>query len=224
MATYNGEKYIEKQIKSVLENLSEEDELIISDDGSTDATKDIIEGFKDRRIKLFDGPKKGVKKNFENAIRNCSGRYIFLCDQDDEWMPKKVDTVVAAFKEHNCPVVVHNCSVVGEDGGKLVDSFFDFKKSGPGFLKNLYVNTYIGCCMAFDASLKEKILPIPEDIEMHDQWIGMWGDLKGKNVFIDDKLIVYQRHEGNASDCFNHYSVGKMLKKRFMYIFRFLFH
>ena len=86
MASFNGEKYISTQIKTILENLTENDELVISDDGSTDGTRRIIEGFNDSRIRLLEGPKQGVKKNFENAIRNCSGKYIFLSDQDDVWM------------------------------------------------------------------------------------------------------------------------------------------
>ena len=79
MATYNGEQYIEEQLKSVLKQLNDNDEIIISDDGSTDSTMNIIDGIGDCRIKVFKGPGKGVKKNFENAIRQCKGKYIFLC-------------------------------------------------------------------------------------------------------------------------------------------------
>ena len=68
--------------------------------------------------------------------------------------------------------------------------------------------------MAFKASLKEKILPIPNDIEMHDQWIGIIAEKYGKSVFIDDKLIHYRRHEDNESDCFNHYGFSRMLRNR----------
>lgn len=219
MATYNGEKYIKEQIESILSNLSEIDELIISDDGSTDSTLDIVKSFSDGRIRIVDGPKKGVKKNFENAIIEASGKYIFLCDQDDIWADEKVNTVLKAFEESKCPVVVHDCSIVDDNGNILSDSFFSFKKSGRGFIKNVITNTYIGCCMAFDSSLKEKILPIPGDIEMHDQWIGIIGDLNGKNCFIPDKLISYRRHESNASDCFHHYGFKKMLSNRLHLLF-----
>ena len=85
MATYNGEKYIKKQIESILINLNKDDELIISDDGSKDKTLDIIKSIKDKRIKIISGPKQGVIKNFENALNNCTGEYIFLSDQDDIW-------------------------------------------------------------------------------------------------------------------------------------------
>ena len=80
MATYNGEKFIKKQIESILINLEENDELVISDDGSTDNTKEIIVNIKDHRIKLIDGPQKGLKKNFDNAIQNTCGDIIFLSE------------------------------------------------------------------------------------------------------------------------------------------------
>lgn len=214
MATYNGEKYIEEQIKTVLKNLSEDDELIISDDGSTDKTLDIVKGFEDSRIKTVLGPKAGVKKNFENAIRHCIGKYIFLCDQDDIWMDGKVARVLKEFNSPKVKAVVHNCTLINDNGGKLLDSYFDYRKSGPGRFKNFMKNSYMGCCMAFDSSIKEKILPIPDDIEMHDQWIGLIAEKCGKSVFIDEKLILYRRHEDNASDCFNHYGFSKMFMNR----------
>lgn len=219
MATYNGEKYIKEQIESILANLSTEDELIVSDDGSTDSTLNIVKSFSDERIRIVEGPKCGVKKNFENAIIEASGKYIFLCDQDDIWTDNKVDTVLNTFEEKKCLVVVHDCSIVDDEGNIICDSFFSFKKSGRGFVKNVITNTYIGCCMAFDSSLKDKFLPIPQDIEMHDQWIGLIGDLNGENCFIPDKLISYRRHESNASDCFHHYGFKRMLTNRIHLLF-----
>lgn len=214
MASYNGEKYIKEQIESVLINLSSEDELIISDDGSIDATKDIIKSFEDSRIHLIDGPKKGVKANFANAIANTTGDYIFLCDQDDIWEPDKVKKVMSVFSDSKVKVVVHDCILKDDEGKVLTESYFEYRSSGPGFFKNVMKNSYMGCCMAFTAELKAKVLPIPESIEMHDQWIGLIGDLTGRNVFISNKLIVYRRHENNVSDCFNHYGLGKMIKNR----------
>ena len=107
MATYNGEKYLKEQIESILCNLNENDELVISDDGSTDNTKIIIENFQknDKRIKLFDGPKNGVKQNFNNAIEKCQGEYIFLADQDDVWLEGKVEKVLNVFEKEKCTLV-----------------------------------------------------------------------------------------------------------------------
>ena len=222
MATYNGEKYIKEQIESILNNLEEDDELIISDDGSKDNTRNIIQEFvnNDKRVKLIDGPKNGVKQNFANAIGSCSGKYIFLSDQDDIWMKNKVQEVIKTFKEQQCTVVVHDAEIVDENLNIVEESFFAHRNSGSGVLKNIYKNTYIGCCMAFDSKLKEKILPIPNDIEMHDQWIGVLSDKYGKSYFLKEKLIKYRRHSSNVSKM-EHYKVKKMISNRAVFIKRF---
>lgn len=87
IATYNGEKYLEEQLDSILPQLDSRDELIISDDGSKDATLAIIKRYtaQDQRIKFFKGPGKGVIANFEFAINQSQGEFIFLADQDDVW-------------------------------------------------------------------------------------------------------------------------------------------
>lgn len=219
MATYNGEKYIAQQIDSILNNLRKNDELIISDDGSTDDTVKIIKKFisKDRRVKYVEGPKKGVKLNFDNAIRNCTGDYIFLSDQDDVWMPNKVSTVLKTFQDNDCSLVVHNAKMVDASLEDIGMTLYEFRNSGAGILKNIIKNSYVGCCMAFDAKLKDKILPIPGNIEMHDQWIGILCEKYGKSIFINNFLIQYRRHGNNVSRL-THYPIGKMIKNRYLFV------
>ena len=150
MATYNGEKYIKEQLDSILSQLNEIDEIVISDDDSTDNTRNIINSFNDKRIKLLDGPKNGVKQNFANAIENCVGKYIFLSDQDDIWENNKVERVLNTFEKEKCMCVVHDCTVFDSDTNEtILDSFYDFRNSKRGVLKNILKNSYIGCCMAF---------------------------------------------------------------------------
>ncbi len=220
MATYNGEKYIKEQIESILVCLGNEDELIISDDESTDSTLDIIKSFNDKRIHLINGPKKGIKQNFANAIENTSGEYIFLADQDDIWNENKVKDVVKCFEKEKCTLVVHDAEIVDEKLNVIKDSYYKYRNSGKGIIKNIYKNTYIGCCMAFSKEIKKYILPIPNDIEMHDQWIGVLNDKYGKTYFLEEKLIKYRRHSLNNSRM-SHYGIAKMIKNRLKFIKRY---
>lgn len=214
MATYNGEKYIREQLESILKQLNEDDEIIISDDGSTDNTINIIKSFEDKRIKIFDGPRNGVKQNFANAIYNCTGKYIFLSDQDDIWCDNKVNIVLKNFEKEKCMCIVHDCIVFDSSNDDVIyDSFYKYRNSGSGIIKNIWKNTYIGCCMTIDARIKNTILPIPNDIEMHDQWIGLLCEKEGKSLFINDKLINYRRHNDNVTNM-KHYSVWRMIKNR----------
>ncbi len=99
MATYNGEKYIKEQLESILLQLENQDEVIVSDDGSTDHTLKIIESLNDQRIKILKGPRNGVKQNFAHALSFCKGKYIFLSDQDDIWLENKVKHLLTCFEE-----------------------------------------------------------------------------------------------------------------------------
>ena len=114
MATYNGSKYIRQQVESILIQLSFEDEVIISDDGSLDETLQVLQEIGDIRVKICKNePPHGVVENFENAIKHAVGDYIFLCDQDDVWMPGKVKKVLEALKDYD--FVVHNAEMVDGD-------------------------------------------------------------------------------------------------------------
>lgn len=214
IATYNGEKYIEKQLESILSNIKAEDEIIISDDGSSDNTLNIINKLKikNSNIKVIKGPQKGVVLNFQNAINHATGDYIFLSDQDDIWEENKVECVMKYFQQHYT-IVVHDASIINGNEKIIETSFFKIRGSGSGILKNFIKNTYIGCCMAFTRELKNYILPIPQNIEMHDWWIGLLGEIYGKPIFIQDKLIKYRRHENNVSQM-HHYPIYKMIINR----------
>ncbi len=225
MATYNGASYLREQIDSILQQLGDQDELVVSDDGSIDGTCSILQGYQeqDSRIRLLQGPGNGVKKNVEHAVLNARGRYIFLADQDDIWMPGKVEQVLQVFEEQNVSVVVHDARVfAGEDVQKvLMNSFFTFRDSGPGIMKNIIKNSYIGCCMAFRCELLKTIVPIPERIEMHDQWIGILGDyFAGKSFFLPQVLLLYRRHGDNQS-AMTHYGFYRMVRNRLVFLFYF---
>ena len=107
MATFNGEKYIKEQIQSILNQLSLDDEVIISDDGSSDKTLEVINHINDKRIKVFTNTHKhGFTHNFENALNHANGEYIFLSDQDDIWAEEKVNKVMESLIYND--LVIHD--------------------------------------------------------------------------------------------------------------------
>lgn len=214
LTTYNGELYIKQELDSIIPQLENNDEIIISDDGSTDNTLNIIKSYNDPRIKLYQGPKQGIKKNFENAIKKCNGDIIFLADQDDVWLENKLNVIKKEFEDNpDLSLIVHDNYMVDTNLNKICDSFFKFRNVKSGLINNLIKNSFIGCCMAFKKNVVKDILPIPEHSPMHDQWIGLEVTIKGKVKFIDDKLILYRRHDNNNS-CFKRNNIFVMIKNR----------
>lgn len=223
IATYNGEKYIKEQLDSILCQLDFQDEIIVSDDSSTDNTLAIIESYGDHRIKVFSNQKfHSPIYNFENSLKKAKGDYIFLCDQDDIWYPDKVDTMLKYLNKYD--LVVSNCKVVDADLNVISESFFTICLSGKGFWKNLIKNTYLGCCMAFKKEVLFYALPFPDNIAMHDIWIGLSVELHGASFFLDTPLINYRRHGANASfgGGKSEFSFSYRLKYRFHMLYSLL--
>ena len=216
LAYYNGGEYIKEQMDSILDQLGPSDELIISIDSAEDGSMDYLtkRAQADGRIRLTKGPGKGVVANFEHAISLCSGQVIFLSDQDDIWEKGKVETVMKAFEKGDYLAVLHNASLVDAKGVKNGESdLFTLRKSRTGILKNLILNSYVGCCMAFRRELLPVILPIPDKMYMHDYWIGTAAELCGRVGLIKRPLIRYRRHESNVTEM-THGSLGFMIRKR----------
>jgi len=198
MAAYNGEKYIHCQIASILKQLASDDELIISDDGSSDGTLGIIEGFCDSRIlSICNVGAPGLLFNIESALRLAQGDYVFLADQDDVWLPGRIAEMTLALQEFD--VVVSDAIVTDQHLTVAHPSLFQLLGSGSGIIKNLIKNTYVGCCMAFRKTVLEAALPFPQDTPMHDWWIGMIGELNFSTCFLRRPLLYYRRHDANLS-------------------------
>ena len=218
VATYNGEKYLQEQLDSILIQLAPDDELIISDDFSTDKTRNILDSYRaDPRIKLLEGPQKGIIKNFEHAIKQASGDLIFLADQDDVWLPDKVADTKAKFDEKKeTQVVISDLRIVDEQLEVIEPSYFAYRNVKVGFLRNVLKNKYIGAGMAFRRELKPAILPFPQAIPMHDMWIGA---MAGNRIeLIDKQLTLYRRHEKNASEIKTSASFGQQFVWRWGFI------
>lgn len=206
LATYNGERYIKSQIESILNQLSIHDELIISDDQSKDKTILLIEQIKDKRIKIFTHKKVDCKtsssfatKNFENALSKSKGDIIILSDQDDVWLPNKIEVMSKYLK--SCDMVISDAYVTDSEL-RIIHSTRFFP--GCGQTRNLlkaYVTThpFQGSCMAFNRKVLSMALPFPKYVSSHDTWIGYIGTTFFKTKLISEKLIYYRRHENVVS-------------------------
>lgn len=197
IATYNGGKYIKAQLESILPQLGSSDEVIVSDDSSSDNTISEINSLKDPRIVILSDQKfRSAIFNFENAIKAASGDVIFLSDQDDIWTNDKVEKMMKWFPQFN--LVVSDCFITDQNLHIIEDSMFKLNRSAPGIFRNSIKNAYLGCTMAFDRSVLNVALPFPKDIPMHDIWLGFVANAFGKVKFISDKLLYYRRHGGNT--------------------------
>jgi glycosyltransferase involved in cell wall biosynthesis len=219
MATYNGEEYLLDQINSIVKQLGPDDEIIICDDGSVDNTIKIIENlmYKEKRIYLFENKHKGVVKSFEDAIGWCKNDIIFLSDQDDIWETAKVKQIKNYFENTDKSLVLHNAI-------NFFENQLDFNKElisnmHHGTYSNIYKSSYWGCCMAFKQELRKYILPFPEKLISHDQWIGLIAESRKESGFLNAKLIKHRIHTNNVS---NKLSLKKKIQFRLNLLVRYL--
>jgi len=197
IATFNGEKFIVAQLESILNQLDKDSEVIISDNGSTDRTIELINSFCDKRIHLLHCSNKGPISNFENALHNAKGDIIFLSDQDDVWLENKVKIATEYLMKYD--LVMTDCKIVDENLNVVYESFYSLKNAGKGLIKNLFQNSYHGCSMVFKKEVLDLALPFPKSIPMHDIWLGFVAELFFSTYFIPDKLLLHRRHKNNTS-------------------------
>lgn len=196
MATYNGERYIKEQLDSIMPQLSRDDEIVISDDKSTDSTLNIIENYQKKytNIKLVYGPCEGVGNNFQNAILHSKNELIILSDQDDVWDNNKIEIIKESFlRNPEAGVIMHNGVHFGEKNNTII------RKYKKGVCRNILSSCYWGCCMAIKAEYIRPILPLGKRIISHDQLIGLVSEKYNKTVFIDENLIRHRFHMNNQT-------------------------
>lgn len=203
MATYNGQEYVTEQVQSILAQLSPEDELIIVDDASKDATRDIVSGLSDPRIVLLPSVEnQGYVASFEKAVAASTGEYIMLSDQDDVWLPGRVDTLISALQTKD--FAASNFTVFGGPGNRYHQ--VQLKESDSRrWVANLVttwigIRPYYGCTMAFRAAAKELILPFPNFLtETHDQWIAIVANLNRNMVHVATPTVARRLHDDNTT-------------------------
>jgi glycosyltransferase involved in cell wall biosynthesis len=200
MATYNGQRFVRQQIESIVLQLSPTDELVVVDDASSDTTCQIIEEFRDPRIRLHRNETNiGVVKTFERALRLAQGELIFLSDQDDIWREDKVATIKREFESNPRTTLVMSDATILNAEGKALGRWNDHLPFHPSIPATLLRNTYVGCLMAFRRTVVAHALPFPYRIPMHDMWIGLVNRFVGKTEFIDEPLVFYRRHSGTLT-------------------------
>lgn len=217
LASYNGEKYIHQQVESILAQLSDVDELVISDDQSTDKTIDIIRSFQDKRIKLYIHDKKEEKviwdystRNFENALIHAKGDIIFLSDQDDVFLPGKVEQMSRLLK-NPFDLVICNCKICDSELNDSRNTYFEANVT-KSYFDAFTRFRMLGCCMAFRKELLQKSLPFPKTKVGHDLWLFLMAKHYGNIVYVNEPLHLFRRHEDSVTTCGN--------KSNYSFLFR----
>lgn len=204
MTSYNSGYYIVLQLKSILPQLSADDEVVVVDDNSIDDTANRIRALADPRIRLIVHTQNtGLVRSFEDALRAATGDLLFLCDHDDLWAPDKVQRFREAFDQGpHIQLVMSAVSLIDADGKSFRDARWDrdgqFQR---GFLRNILRNGYQGSALAIRSGLLATALPFPRNRSyLHDAWIGTLNDrIGGGMVFLPAPLLLYRRYGANVS-------------------------
>ncbi len=207
MATYNGEKYLAEQLDSILAQTVQDFELVICDDCSTDGTVRILEEYmqKDSRIKVFVNKENlGFVKNFEKAIKLCSGEYIALSDQDDVWLPEHLEILMRNIKDKdlicgNAVLCDENLKTINTDllSVSKIDFLPDNKDDWFFFL--LHGNIFQGAASLFKSNIIEKALPIPSKVKFHDRWLALVAASENGVSYINKPILYYRQHGENIT-------------------------
>lgn len=216
MATYNGEQYLSPQIDSILENTCQDFQLHIYDDGSTDNTfsiaKDYAKKYPEKIFASQNKKNKGVIRNFLEATAQLEADYYMYCDQDDIWLPEKIQKTLHFIETQEATTTPpYRTPVVVFADAKVVDA--SLRETAPSFQQQsgyathaldlphlLMENKLIGCTMMFNRALRNKLLQtdFPSSIRMHDWWIALIGASFGKVAYLDKPLVLYRQHEKNV--------------------------
>lgn len=209
LATYNGEKYIKEQIESILSQTYKNIKLIISDDCSSDKTVEILKEYekKDNRIQLYIQKQNlGVVKNIEFLLNKVENELYMLSDQDDIWLPEKIEKSVLKLKSEKADLVFGDLEVVDKELKTIYPSFGDFmllskkiNKYIDSYRMNYLYNCVTGCTIISKKEFIKKILPLPTKSKylLHDHWIALMVSLNGKLAYMKEKYIKYRQHGNN---------------------------
>lgn len=206
ICSYNGEKFIQEQLNSILNQIGKKDEVIIIDDCSTDKTVRLIEQYKDMRINLIINKKNlGPIKTFEKAIKFSKNEIIFLSDQDDIWIEGRFELMKNKLLNSDAFLLSSNSIFIDKYNEPIkfeIDGVFE--KDSKNYKKNIIdifvgKTNYYSCLMAFKRDFINLILPIPTYVESNCLWFAMCANLTNKNLHIEAVTLKRRIHENNFS-------------------------
>ncbi len=222
MATHNGASYIREQLDSILKQLAANDELIVSDDHSTDESPSILASYRGPRVTVLTNPgKRGHVQNFSHAMAHATGEFIALSDQDDVWVEGRLQWMLDQLR-----VMPQNSLLIGD--------FKEFDSNGLRPVqpvlgpcpKNRFVQMvglfcgrykYFGSAFLFRRELTRYVLPIPAYIEAHDIWIAMNAAIRGKIAHAEEATLMRRLH-GNNLTPMRHRGLAKVVRSRACYL------
>jgi len=221
MATFNGASYLNEQIKSILPQLHPEDEFLVSDDGSTDGTLEILSVYS-HTIKLVSSSKVGgIVPNFNRVITAATGDIIVFSDQDDVWLGGRLNMI--RYEMQFSDLILMNAHVVDHQLMYSNKTLFKILGVRIGFCSNLVKNSFVGCCMAIRSDVLKSALPLPSYIPMHDWYLGMICEVFYRVKRVEQPYLLYRRHIFSASQTANtsSYSYFRRLSMRIALLFAF---
>ena len=213
LCTCEGSFYLPEQLESLVGQSFLPGELVVFDDASSDNSAELIEAFAGRapfKVRLALNEKRlGAVNNFSQAISLCRGDYVALCDQDDIWLPDKLELTMQRMKEaeeaygKTTPLLVHtDLKVIDSAGIIIAPSFMKLRKLKPAQddpLKILCAQNFVtGCTVLINRPLIDAAIPIPESAMMHDWWLALVAAARGKIIYEPQATVLYRQHEKNV--------------------------
>jgi len=224
MATYNGEKYVARQLQSILEQLDDGDEVIVVDDCSTDGTTETVRRLGDRRVTVHQNERnRGEVFSFGRAIALAKNAFLFLSDQDDVWIPGRLSLMRQRLVESGANVATANFRWI-DSAGDPIDVPFDgvASRDSRRHAKNIVDiflgrTNYFGCAMAFRREFVPVVSPIPSFVESHDLWIALASNVARSNVHIDEHTLLKRKHGRNTTSTVSSRSLHRKIWSRLVF-------
>lgn len=213
ISTYNGGAYLAELLSSLLAQSFTDWRLVARDDGSSDDTVEILKGFAKahpERVLIIKDTKKrlGPCQSFAHLLEKSKAEYSMFCDQDDVWLPEKIEVTLKAMKGleeryKGFPLLVHTDMKVVDKGLKIIaKSFWRFQHLAPAMKRfnNLLVfNNVTGCTMMINAKLREMALPLPRPAILHDWWLAIVASAFGRIEYVKTPTVLYRQHGANET-------------------------